>query len=177
MNCGEWEERLALYAAGDLPPGEAVLAERHLGECAGCQVFLSGLKQGLESLQAAHAEPINPAHFAAVRARVLAQLERERRPFWRRAWVYGFAVAGAALVVLLAVRSGPRANVPTPAIVSVVSRPPAAVEQPPAIEPPPAPRPQRSPRPKAESGDPVLIKMVSDNPDVVIYWIANSRGD
>ena len=70
MNCSEWEERLALYAGDDLSRAERAGVERHLSECAGCQVFLSGLTQGLDELRDAHAEPVLDVHFAAVRARV-----------------------------------------------------------------------------------------------------------
>lgn len=198
MNCRDWEERLALYAEGDLAKEEAAQVERHLGECPGCQMYSSGLKESQVLLQEAHREPLAPAHFAAVRARVLADLERERRPFWRHGWVFGFALVAAGLValsVLPPVRSwllpGHR-PVPKPPVV--------ALEHPPAVSAgglaagvlvpagnlaTPAARRVASGRPshlrrareKAESNEPILIKMVSDNPDVVIYWIANTKGE
>jgi hypothetical protein len=66
MNCTAWEERIALHAGGDLPAGEAVEVERHLGECAGCQVLWSGLRESLDTLRAAHQahqDTLGPAHF------------------------------------------------------------------------------------------------------------------
>ena len=51
----------------------------------------------LETLRMAHAEPIAPAHYAAVRARVMAELHPRRR--WGWLWV----AAGVAAVVLLSV--------------------------------------------------------------------------
>jgi Putative zinc-finger len=77
MNCSEWEERLALDAGEDLGEAERAAVERHVSECAGCQVFLSGLKGSLARLKEAHEEPVAEPHFAAVRARVLSQLRRE----------------------------------------------------------------------------------------------------
>ena len=56
MNCSVWEERIALYQGGDLPSGQVQEVERHLGECAGCQVFASGLKETLEVLREAHGD-------------------------------------------------------------------------------------------------------------------------
>ncbi len=241
MNCTDWEERLALYAGGDLPAAKAVEVERHLAECAGCQLFASGLREGLELLQGAHEEVPAPAHFAAVRARVLAQLERERRPFWRRAWVYGLVAAAAAIWMAVAVRPS-RWVVPPPPVVAVVNGPNPLKAGPQAESPMPLtsavgrtpwsaadalaglpriasdldsvgesgtrasradqgvrptinaesqrkwhwaeslphktalPR-QRKPRARVVPGEALLVRMVTDNPDVVIYWISETRGE
>ena len=45
----------------------------------------------VELLREAHQEPIDPAHYAAVRARVLAELGRQRRRVWRWVWAGGLA--------------------------------------------------------------------------------------
>ena len=76
----------------------------------------------VELLREAHREPIDPAHCAAVRARVLAEIGRARKPVWRWAW----ALSAAAVVV--AVMLVPRSK-------------------------------------------PVGIKLLTDDPNVVIYWI------
>ncbi|SPE32115.1 conserved hypothetical protein [Candidatus Sulfopaludibacter sp. SbA6] len=177
MNCTDWEERLALYAGGDLAPAKAAEVEHHLAECAGCQLFASGLRAGLELLQDAHDEALDPAHFAAVRSRVRAQLERERRPFWRRAWIYGLVPVAAALMVAVAVRPS-RWIAPQPPEVAMVHQP-AAVDPwgVPPIPPAQPARVRRKPRPKVEPGEPVLVRLVTDNPDVVIYWISERRGE
>jgi anti-sigma factor RsiW len=188
MNCKECEDRLALYLGGDLPRDEAALVERHFGECPGCQVFASGLKEAQALLQESHREPLAAAHFAAVRARVLAELERERRPFWKRGWVFGFAAVAAALLVIasaLLPQARSRLAPVTKVQPSVVAREhlPAQVESatkqgdegvPSGSGGPPH---KRRVRPRVVVGEPVLIKVVSDNPDVVIYWIADTRGD
>lgn len=180
MNCGDWEERLALYVGGDVPLAEASAVERHLSECAGCQFFVSGLKEGLVFLKEAHSEPLSPADFTAVRARVLAELEGERRPFWKRVCVYGFLVAAAMLVVMLPVRQAPPivATVKKNADEGVRSRPgglPHSSSS--SIGSKRSKRVRVRVRPKVETGEPVLIRLVSDNPDVVIYWITDTRGE
>jgi anti-sigma factor RsiW len=179
MNCGDWEERIALYAGGDLRPEEAAGLERHLAECAGCQLLLSGLRESLRLLREAHAEPVEEAHFTAVRARVFAELERGRWPWWRQVWVYGLAAAAMALL-LLAVR--PKAHnriaVVTPApVLTAAPAPP----QPQTVRQSVAPR-HRKPRPKpaAEAerpAEPLVVKLLTDDPNVVIYWITESKGD
>jgi anti-sigma factor RsiW len=166
MNCGDWQERIALYAGGDLEPSEAQAVERHVAECAGCQMLLSGLRQSLELLREAHGEPVEEAHFAAVRARVLAELERGRTRTWRFAWVYAMA---AAAVVLLAVAMTPRTE---QRLALPVPHAPTA----PAI----AKVGVKAPLPRRQVTDPsetVLMKIETDNPDVVIYWIAETKGE
>jgi hypothetical protein len=180
MNCTDWEERIALYTGGDLGPNQAAEVERHLGDCPGCQLFASGLKESLGLLQGIHQEPIAPAHFAAVRARVMAELEGARLPWWRQAWVYGLAAAMAALFLMLALY--PRAPVHPKQIAVQVPVPVPAVEV-----PVPAPvvrkvrrvqRPKARPRTvRANAGPPIVVKVLTDDPDVVIYWITDKSGE
>jgi hypothetical protein len=108
MNCRE--ERIALFAGGDLPAVEAAEVERHVADCARCQVLLSGLRESLALLQEAHGDTVEPGHFAAVRARVMSQIRSSRRPWWREAWVYGL-VAAAAMGLLVAVSPRPARTV------------------------------------------------------------------
>src|SRR5690242_7187168 len=129
MNCPEWEERIALYAEGDLPSQET---ERHLAACPDCRDFAEGLNQSLATLRAAHQQPIAPAHFAAVRARVLVQINRQRRPMWRLAWIGGLAALAAVLVFLL----WPQ---PVEPIRVAVAPPPAPSLPPPSLAVTPAP--------------------------------------
>ena len=191
MNCRDWEERIALHAGGDLPAAQAVEVERHLADCPGCQLLAGGLLQGLGELREAHLEPLEEAHFAAVRARVLGQLERERRPVWRRAWVYGLAAA-LVLAALWAGRpthaSGPR-RVEGPLVARAEPAPPLPEVLRPMAEVR-KPRAHRQPRPAAAvpatapapSQDPaatgtLMVKLASDDPTVAIYWIAETRGE
>ena len=107
MNCREWEERLALYAGGDLGRSEAEEVERHTAGCPGCQVTVSGLKQAVETLRLGHAELPPDAAFGAVRARVMAALRHRRRPLWKRAWIYGLAAASLAMAAALRLATPP----------------------------------------------------------------------
>ncbi len=111
MNCSEWEERLALYAGGDLASAEV---ERHVAECASCQLLLSELRQTLALVQAAHGEPIDPAHFAAIRARVLAEIDCAPARRWRFAWVYAMAAAAVVLAIAMWPRPELRLTLPMP---------------------------------------------------------------
>ena len=183
MNCSDWEERIALHAGGDLPPAEAAEVERHLRECAGCQVLASGLKQSLAVLKEAHAEPLAAAHFSAVRARVVAELERERRPgaLWarRRAWGYGLAAVAVASLVMLALR--PERTPERRAPVVAANHPPVIAASEPVVPPPPRRRVARRvvvPPPSVPDNpapEPLIVKLQTDDPNVVIYWIADRK--
>ena len=177
MNCSDWEERIALHAGGDLPSEEAAEVERHLRECAGCQVLASGLKQSLALLKEAHDEPLAPAQFSAVRARVVAELEQARRPMWQWAWSLGLAAALVALLVMLALRPGrtPVAVRSNRSLTVAALSPPAVRES--VSAPPPHRRVvrrkvNREPTPQLE---PLIVKLQTDDPNVVIYWIADRK--
>jgi anti-sigma factor RsiW len=181
MNSSDWEERVALHAGGDLPPAEAAEVERHLRECAACQVFASGLKQSLALLKEAHHEPLAPAHFSAVRARVVAELEQERRrgALWARrlAWSFGLAAAVAALLVMLALRPGRTPERRAPVVAA--NHPPVVVARVSAAPPPArhrvAWRVARPIVPDTPAPEPLIVKLQTDDPNVVIYWIADRK--
>lgn len=171
MNCPDWEERIALHAQGDLSPQEAAPAQRHLGECEECREFRDGVRQSLSVLRGAHEEPLPQAHYAMVRARTLEQLTPIRRPRWRLAWIPALAAVGA-LVVFFLVRpqpiQPPRAAITPPPAPTMGAAPAAAPSGPPRRMVPARRRPGPPP-----SGAPLLVKLVTDDPDVVIYWIPN----
>lgn len=181
MNCQEWEERIALYAAGDAAAGEVADIERHIAGCAACQVFWSDLKQNLEWLREAHQEPVAPAHYAAVRARVVAQLEKEHVPRWKQVWVYGLGIAAVAVVVMMATVARWHAEPPRVAMVApatVVEKAADAVQRA-GGRPVGLPHREVGRRKRLPHGQPetLLVKLETDNPDVVIYWIAERKGE
>jgi hypothetical protein len=172
MNCGEWEERIALYVGGDLAGPAAAEAARHLGECAGCQVFASGLRATLETLREGHREEIPQAHYAAVRARVLAEL----RPRIRWGWVWGVA---AAIGVVAAV--GVERQLRVPELPAVALRTPGAPAAGYAVPVVAVARPARvhkaAPARPSQPGEELVVKIETADPDVVIYWITETKGD
>jgi|HubBroStandDraft_6_1064221.scaffolds.fasta_scaffold348123_2 hypothetical protein len=190
MNCFEWEERIALYSGGDLSPAEAQALERHVADCASCQLLLSGLRASLSLVQEAHSEPIDAAHFAAVRARVLAELEHAPAYRWRFARRFAWTCAmAAAVVVLIAVWPPVEQRMILPMPSAPMAAPVATVAPAPtmrAISPAPVSLPigpatvtpvQQRTRPQAAPTETVLVKLETDNPDVVIYWIAETKGE
>jgi anti-sigma factor RsiW len=183
MTCKDWEERIALHAGGDLPAAEAAEVEAHLEACDECRGVAVAFGAGLELLREAHREPLGEAHYAAVRARVLSELQRERRPVWRRIWVCGLVAVAAAAILLLWPRP-----VHTPARIEIAVIRPAApnIERPRPVAPAPVMRPRRAaslvrrvPReaavsePEKRPVEPLVVKLLTDDPNVIIYWIAD----
>lgn len=172
MNCSRWERQLALLVEGDLGEREARQVEEHLAACPACREFLEELRQSQAALRELGGEEVDGVALAAVRQRVLAEVE-SRKP----AWVFGLrwwhavpvGVAAALMAVVLWLR------------VPEVEPPPAmAVWAPPAPElvrsaPPPAVRKVPEIKPAAPT-EPLLVKFFTDDPDVVIYWIIDQNG-
>ena len=185
MNCRDWEERLALYAGGDLAPDEAAEVERHLGECPGCQMFASGLKESLEMLRESHRErPVpgafrggagasaggsgtRPASFVAAGMGVWLGVGGRGAACWRSSRCGHPEAAGSGRCRHPPAALGARAG----------SRQEAAGITWTARRPGESPRHQRRAPVKAQPGEPIVVRMVTDNPDVVIYWIAETRGE
>jgi len=117
-------------------------------------------------LQAAHRDPLDPAHYTAVRSRVLAEIERARSPWRRYAWLSGAIAATLALLLLKWDRLQP-VNLPAPRALTIPSPALQPVPQL-AIAPKPRSRPMRE-RPR----EPLTIKLQTEDPNIVIYWIAD----
>lgn len=165
MSC-EWRDRVAELEA------EPAVA-RHLEACVECRELEEALRADMAAWRAAHdKETPHPAHYTAVRARVMAAVRADRR---RRMWRFVLIGAAASLAVVIALLVEPRpARVPpAPTVVRVEPPPPPLL---------PAPLPvakQRRPKRRTveSHAQPVLVKLLTDDPNVVIYWIMDRQGD
>jgi anti-sigma factor RsiW len=175
MNCREWEEAIALYTGGDLDSPRALEVERHLAGCTGCQVFANGLRECREEMRAFHREEIPAAHYATVRARVLAQLQPA--PWWH-GWLRVATAAAACLAVCLAIFHWNVSRPVAPLQVAVMRPPePELTARPAARRPPRRAAVHVSRRKPARAAELLTVRIITDNPDVVIYWITNPRGE
>jgi hypothetical protein len=103
-------------------------------------------------------------------------LERGANRRWRLGWVYAMAVAAMVLLMAVWPRSSKRVAVTVP------PAPVVAVAQVPRAEPLlPAVRHRHRPRKvvvKAEKpAEPLVVKLLTDDPNVIIYWITDSKGE
>ena len=134
-------------------------------------------KKMLDLLQEAHREPVAPAHYAAVWARVLAEVQRERegRPVWRRVWLSGLAAVAALVLLLLFPKPVQTPEAPVLVGQAVLPAVPEAVVR------PARGRRNRLPHhvrvPETRPTEPFVVKLLTDDPNVVIYWISDAKGD
>jgi hypothetical protein len=153
MNCPDWEQDSAEF-------------REHLKVCDECREFE-------ENASALRDLRVPEAAFAAVRQRVLSGIqEKKRRTVW---WTWS-AVAAAACMALLAVALVPRDPAPPMPIV--------AKKEPPKIEWPVQPVHHKSSgrslaqaRPARKTEPIVAVKMLTDDPNVIIIWLVDQKGD
>lgn len=202
MSCGALEGRIALLVEGDLPEGELGAVETHLAGCAVCRRFADELRESQRDLRSLGEVDLDRAALASVRRRVLEVLDRPARR--SPVFVALAAAAGVVAVAFLLSREvvgrlpEPPSRVPPASAASPAPpevRPPrlAAVDaerraaqpasgqlappEPPAgrvamtVELPPSVAPGAPP----EDTRPV-IKVVTSDPDVVIYWVTDPEG-
>jgi len=178
MSCSKLETDIALYAGGDLPPGRIPRVEAHLGECADCRALAEELRAEQALLSELRDEPLEDAMVAQVRQRVLA--EARRAGFTPRGALAPLLALAAALVLAVVLawprhRSGaaPRAAAASHAAQAGAGRGPAA-----AYGAAPLARKSRHHvrrAPTAQPGPPLLVQFVTDDPNIVIYWLVDQK--
>ncbi len=120
---------------------------------------------------------IPPAAFAAVRQRVLSGIRSKQRP--KKAWWGWSVVAAAACAAILFVLYLP-SNPPRPSAIIAKMDPPK-IEWTPAVAPPVHYKSsgrylaQASPVRKTEPL--AVVKMLTDDPNVIIIWLLDQKGD
>ena len=178
MSCSKFETDIALYAGGDLPAGRIARIESHLVECAGCRALAAELRAGRALLGELRDDPLEDAMLAAVRRNVLRQLwgrpsacgGLSGRPYWKLA----LAAALVLAVVLAWPRHPPAKEVLVPR--GAAPRAAAASHAAPSVVPV-ARRVRRRHRttPAAQPGPPLLVQFVTDDPNIVIYWLVDQK--
>jgi len=148
------------------------------------------LEKTLELLREAHRAPIGEAHYAAVRARVLSRLGAERRTWWQM-WAYGLAVVAVAALLVGRIPRSARVTVEQPLALPLpthagTDKPAGASGADHAVNPGVSPAAGRRKRPPHHAPElpaaynvvgppapqPLVVKLVTNDPNVVIYWIS-----
>jgi hypothetical protein len=204
MKCRFSENDIALYVGGDLASAQAFEIETHLLACDACRALATELGESYSGLKSLRQDTVGTAALSAVRARVLAQISnRTARTLWAR-WVY--AVAGGVFVALMAVgvsyipllrerevaAPSSKSSLPLNSLAGVVG--PESDNR--LLEPttPSAPAKVASRRsingrshpslakegnkngPNSEEPKTVMVKLLTDDPNVVIYWLVDQTG-
>ena len=178
MTCREYEPLIALYVEGDLNDREV---ERHLSECSDCRELLEDLQASQAALKGLAA--VDAALLSAVRSGVLAKIERRRPVAWP--WVAALAVAAALIVAVLTAPRQPALMTKVPVSTNggadplVRGRPPGRPSMI-AQAPPKAKRSRPGGRLRTRGSappEPLVVKMLTDDPNIVIIWLVDQPGD
>jgi anti-sigma factor RsiW len=172
VNCSKFETDIALYAGGDLPAGQIARIEAHLAECADCRALAEELRALVIGLRD---EPLEDAMVAQIHQRVMAEVGGAG--FSLRGALAPLLALAAALVlatVLLWPGHSPR-HAPVARIARV--EPSLIAPSPPVNVVPVRHRVVRRRRraPNAQPGPPLLVQFVTDDPNIVIYWLVNQK--
>jgi anti-sigma factor RsiW len=205
MSCESYEALIALHVEGDLPPPESADVERHLAACPACRSFAAELEESQRALKDLARDDMDAAALAAVRQRVGEALAGAAAPARRPAALWALAAAaGIAVLAFVLQRPGdgprrePPATSPGPVAVPQAASPNGPGGMPPAVPAshpprtvaaaprararrpavPPAPRPVAEPTVarNGDPGSPLVIKLVTSDPDIVIYWLVEPNG-
>ena len=162
MTCPEWE----LEIAGESDGPELTA---HLAGCEHCRAFARELEEDRAAL-ASLAPPATALH--EVRVRVMSELHARRR---RMAYLWWAAAAACLAALSFGLLLRPRAPENLAVAIAVPKAPQAALA-PVRL----APRPYRT-RTRAalarSAPEPIVIKMLTDDPNIVIIWLVDQKGD
>lgn len=194
MRCPDFEKLIALEIEGDLGPRAGERLREHLRGCPSCREFVEGITASQSMLKQLRGEAVDDSTMVEVRRRVMERVGKGG-PSWLYAWRWKYAYVLAAFGVLAGAVMLLRAPVEAPRrLVSTLLRPPPAPEVT-SIEArakPPAPRvPKRDielpriefPRIEPARIDPpespnqLVVKLLTDDPEIVIVWLIDQNGD
>lgn len=174
MNCAKFETDVARYAGGDLPRERVPGIEAHLAQCADCRELIEELQAERESLVEFRDDALPDALVAQLHDRVMSELKGGAGYSLRETLVPLFAVAAALILAVILlwpttqVKRMQIARVETP---RAVAAPPLKIS---AAPQPVAHRRHRAVAPR-EPGPPLLVQFVTDNPNIVIYWLVDQK--
>ena len=201
MSCHDFERLVALSVEGDLDGMEQRRVESHLAMCSACRGLAEELKESQAAFKSIRQDLPDQTMLRSVRTRVLDDVAGMHSLNWferlflgglrQRATLAGIAllVVGGWIIWNLQNRDVPVVVVPPPPVVAVHQAQvfTEEVDVTPAIPRVVVPKPRiRQPRPvpaavPEELVEPVMaeqqvpIKFVTDNPNVIIYWLGDQR--
>ena len=168
MNCEQASVVAALAASGDATPAEICGFNAHVAVCAACHAEAIGFEVLREQLRAMQTAVLPDFAYAVVRARVASEINVGKRRRWVLAGSSLLVMAASFIAAFTLHRTVPIEVRKAPAEAVVIA----------AIPAPPAPHRIRTavrhtaPR---EPEAPIVVKMFTSDPDVIIYWVADAK--
>ena len=188
MKCPDFEKLIALDLEGDLKQRKGRAVAEHLKTCGPCHEFAEDLKASQALLKSLAQESVDDMAFEEVRQRILSGLpsEKQRQGFSVGRYVLGAAVTAIVVLAAIALRrpSNQRVADITHATADQ-SATEAVAQQPPTLAPRSSVRATSGKSPlrrrkhlnssltASERPQQLTIKLVTDDPNVVIYWLVD----
>ena len=188
MKCPDFEKLIALDLGGDLPERKSKAVAEHLKACRPCQEFTEKLKESQALLKILGQESVDDGVLQDVRQNVLKSLPTEEKRQGFSAWRYVLGAGVTAVVFLVAITLWRPSNDRVADVAGAMPKQAAtkAVEQQtPTLAPRSSVRATKrkpvvrrrkyfsSSLTASERPQQLTIKLVTDNPNVVIYWLVD----
>ena len=161
MTCQDCELHLAQFEAAQLEAAQSEISgevEEHLHQCAECRALHEHLRANALVLESLRTEEL---------PRVVVKVPRRKHVYpWRPLYPWGAIAAALFALVLLAPRSQP-----VKPVASQVADEPAQPAPPPMLPQARETAKVESVRVRPQKIEPLKIKMLTPDPDVVIYWL------
>ena len=184
MNCRQYERLIALMIEGDLPNADSKHLYEHLASCQACTIFRDELIKSQGALKALQNEKIDLVISDAVHARIIDAIRLEKRhPGKSRNLVRLVQPLSYALAAILIMTGGiwflrgmasnsqneaSNINIASQTEITAMLEGSHEVTEDDTqlvVEPTESIKPANS----------VVIKILTDNPNVVIYWLVDNK--
>lgn len=188
MKCLDFEKLIALDLEGDLTQRKGRAVAEHVKACGPCHEFVEDLKASQALLKSLAQESVDDMAFEEVRQRILSSLPTEEQRQGFSVWRYALAAAVTAVMVLAAIALRRPSNERVADITHATadqSATEAVAQQPRAVVPRSSVRGTNGKSPlrrrkhlhssltASERPQQLTIKLVTDDPNVVIYWLVD----
>ena len=174
MTCAKFEPLIALYVESDLPEREQRMVEAHLESCPGCREFAVDIRESQTALKELRMEFVEESALQEVRAEVLTRLSIPRKTAaWSKYAIAAMLLIGLWTGWLWRARTAPPEVQPRAA---VIAPPPLATV--PVLQQRSHTRTAKHRQPASPTfkAEPLVVKMMTDDPQVVIYWLVSQNG-
>jgi anti-sigma factor RsiW len=197
------EDVLALFVEGDLPRAKAAAVESHVRECIECESRLSEFRESQSAMKSLFQESVSAAALANVRTSVLDAVARGKKASgWalrlERLVFAGFrryALAGLAIAVIAGgvvwhslpstqapskpapIAATTPAPIPAPVLATAqIAKVQTNTHTPKRVSRRPALRPEPVKTIVQEEPREIVMKIVTDDPNIIIYWLLDQKG-
>lgn len=174
------EKDIALYVENDLPELQRFDLEAHLEQCEACAALAAELRESQLVFKSLRSDMVNATALAEVRGKILNQVAAARPPrFWFLRLRRGFALAGVALFVVVLMNLWREPKDPPARTVGMVSDRPVRSETAPTVVKHvrnTKARRHRNTKAVPPEQKQVVVKLLTDDPNIVIYWLVDQNG-